>query len=561
MKRDLSRLSGIDHDLLIVGGGIHGACAAREAALRGLSVALVEQEDFGHATSANSQKIVHGGLRYLQSMDLPRMRESVEERRTLLRIAPHLVHPLPCLMPTYGHGRRGPAAMSAAFLINDLVTCDRNDGLVDPGRRIPRCQVVSRDRCLRLAPGIPAEGLTGGALWQDGQMYDAERLTLSFVLSAAEHGADVANYVRATGFVREGSRVAGVTAEDVLTGQPFAIRARLVINASGPWVNRVLTPLGRRAGPRETSFVKGLSLVTRRLPNEVALALASRSERGGTEGLLFLTPWRHRSLVGCIYSAYAGDPEDCEATEDEIRELLRAVNLAYPPARLAPEDVCLVHVGLLPAAPPGTRGRPWSLERHSRIVDHRQSDGIEGLVSLIGVKYTTARGVAEKAVDLAAQRLRRGAGRSRSRSSETAVHGGRIERFEDFLNGVLRARPFGLGEPALRHLVRSYGAAYAEVLEWVKADATLAEPLDGSTEVVKAEVIHGIRSEMAMTLRDVVFRRTGLGSTGHPGAACLESCAAVMARECGWTRERARGQVAEVEARFAGHEGAARVVA
>jgi glycerol-3-phosphate dehydrogenase len=555
MKRDLERLSRTHYDLLVVGGGIHGACVAWDAALRGLSVALVEQGDFGHATSANSQKIVHGGLRYLQSMDLARLRESVHERRTLLRIAPHLVHPLPCLMPTYGNGLRSRAAMSIAFLINDLLSSRRNDGIIDPARQIPRCRVISREECLQLAPGISEQGLTGGALWHDAQMYSPERLTLTLVMSAAERGADVANYIKATGFLGDDNEITGIAAEDLLTAESITIRARLVINASGPWIYRVLEPLQRRVASRTTHFVKAVAFVTRRLPNRVALALESRAEPSRTEGLLFITPWQDRSLIGCIYGAYAGDPEGCRATEDEIHQMLHEVNLAYPEARLAYEDVYLVHAGLLPAGPSGAP----AVERHSRILDHKRADGVDGLISVIGVKYTTARGVAEKAVDLAMTKLQRAL--VSSTSHQSPIYGGGIERFGELVERVLGARPLGLSEAVLRHLLHSYGAAYSEVLEWVKGDATLAEPIEGSTEVIKAEVVHGIRQEMAMTLGDVVFRRTGLGSAGHPGGASLKSCAAVMARECGWNHQRALKEVAEVETRFPGHQDAALVVA
>ena len=173
MIRNLSQLQGRKFDVLVVGGGIYGVCTAWDAALRGLSVALVEKGDFGSATSSNSLKIIHGGLRYLQHADLKRVRESTAERRTLMRIAPHLVHPMPCLMPTYGHALKGKEAMAVALFLNDLVCFDRN-GLSDPQKHIPRGRVISKKECMSLIPGVNERELSGGALWYDCQLYNSE---------------------------------------------------------------------------------------------------------------------------------------------------------------------------------------------------------------------------------------------------------------------------------------------------------------------------------------------------------------------------------------------------
>jgi len=194
MRRGIDRLASEEFDLLIVGAGIYGACAAWDASLRGLRVALIDRGDFGGATSQHSQKTIHGGLRYLQQADLKRMRESIRERRTLMRIAPQFVSPFPCVMPTYGHLTRGREALAVAMLANDLVGLDRNR-IDDPAKRIPRGRTVSRRRVLELLPGIPTKGLTGGAVWHDCQAHNTERLLLSFVLGACEKGAAAATYV------------------------------------------------------------------------------------------------------------------------------------------------------------------------------------------------------------------------------------------------------------------------------------------------------------------------------------------------------------------------------
>ncbi|HEX6434037.1 MAG TPA: FAD-dependent oxidoreductase, partial [Gemmatimonadales bacterium] len=231
MRRDLSPFLETTYDLLVIGAGIHGACIAWDAALRGLSVAVVDRGDFGAGTSANSLRIVHGGLRYLARGDFGRMRESIRERSTLLRIAPGLVEPLPVLIPTYRHRLRGRSAMGLALLLNELVSLGRNRGL-PPDRAIPSGHLLSREECLRVYPWFFRQGLTGGALWYDARLRHPERLTLSFVRSAADLGAVAANYVRVDRLLVRGGNVEGASVTDLIGGAEFAIRSQAVVVAA-----------------------------------------------------------------------------------------------------------------------------------------------------------------------------------------------------------------------------------------------------------------------------------------------------------------------------------------
>ena len=547
MKRDLGRCSMNRYDLLIIGGGIYGACAAWDATLRGLSVALVEQGDFGHATSAKTQKIVHGGLRYLQTFDFTRMRQSLCERRTLLNIAAHLVHPMPFLMPLYRNdGLRSRPVMAAALLLNDLVACDRNRGLKDPQQRLPRSRIISRRDCLRLIPGLPEQGVTGGALWYDAQMHNSERLTLSFVLSAAEAGADVANYVTVTGLLRQGDRISGVQAVDALTGRSLAIQSRVVLNATGPWVGRMWNSGDGFRHAQPLRFLKAMNLVTRSVsPQGIALGVASRRQNQPTgRGLLFITPWRGHSIVGTAYAPHDGEPGHCPVSDEEIRALIEDVNLAYPAARLTRDDVVSVQVGLVPAAD-GTRG---TLMRY-RILDHDRLDGLKGLISVIGVKYTTARDVAKRCVDVVFKKLDRRPPRSLSHA--TPLYGGHVGSFDRFLDEACAERLWDLSAPVIRHVVYSYGSCYLDVLRLIRENLAWGETVAGSSEVLKAEVIYSVRNELAVTLADVIFRRTDLGTLGDPGRACLEECAALMAAELGWDDARREREITGVQAAFA----------
>ena len=530
LLRDLAALAADHYDVLIVGGGIYGAALAWEAASRGLHVALVEKADFGAETSANSLKIIHGGLRYLQHADLKRLRESSRERRALLRIAPHLVHPLPTVVPAYGHGVRGREALALAVAANDLLSADRHRGLADPQKRIPRGQVLSRERMLALAPGIEREGLTGGVLYYDAQVMSAERLPLAFLRSAIERGARVANYAEATGLLREGERVIGAQVTDRLTGEVFEVRARLVVGAAGPWVNRLLD----RAGvPQRVGHVKAINVIVPPLFEQVAVGLPSRSRDGGR--LFFVAPWRGVSLVGTYYVPAGDDPDALHVTREEVEAFLAAVNRAYPPAGLAAEYVTFVHAGLLPAKGSGTR-----LARRPVIREHGP-DGAPGLLTVVGVKYTTARAVAERTVN----RIFRLGGQTppRSISATTPLYGGDIERFDDFLREQVRQDSLGIGEGGVMRLVYHYGSALPDVLRY-------ADGGRGPDAALRAEVLYAVREEMAQTLADVVLRRTGLGTAGHPGETTLRRCAGLMAAELGWSEARIRQEIEDVNAAY-----------
>jgi len=535
MQRDLAALADRHFDLLIVGGGIHGAWVAWDAALRGLSVALIDRGDFGHATSANSLKTVHGGLRYLRDGDLGLVRRMIRERRTLLLVAPHLVRPLPCLMPTYRSRGKRPELMAAALLLNDLAGYDRNRGL-DPARTLPRSRILSRGEALELMPGLPREGLSGAALWYDAQLYSSERLTVAVVRSAVGAGAVVANYLRADSLHLEGGRVVGVWARDLLCDVPLAIRARLVVNAAGPWAGELLGPLAARRPPFRLSTA--MNLITHQIVSGVAVGIPSPG-KGRT---LFLAPWRGYTLVGTAHAPYMGHPDADQATAGEIEHFVDEVNEAYPAAQLRPDDVIAVQRGILPAGPPAGAS-DIHLVRRGHVFDHGREQGVEGLLTAVGVKYTTARHVAEQVVDRALAKL----GRSPQPCAThvTPLFGGAIDRFADFSQRQELDRPAELAPRVIRQLVSSYGAAYTDVLAIIREQPELAQSLGASAPVIGAEVVHAVRQEMAVHLTDVVLRRVGVGLPGELEPAALRRCAEIMARELSWSPAR---RAREVEA-------------
>jgi glycerol-3-phosphate dehydrogenase len=560
MKRNLNDLCRKEHDVIVVGGGIFGACAAWDASLRGLKVALVEKNDFSHATSANHLKMVHGGIRYLQHGDVYRVRESCRERTALLKIAPHLVSPLPIMMPTYGWGKRGKAVLGAGVSLYDLLTLDRNRGISDSSRRIPRGRLVTREEVRNAFPAIDPDGLTGAALFCDAQMYNPPRLALSFVRSAAENGAAVANHVEVTGFLRNGACVAGVSATDLLGREELEIRGKVVLNAAGPWAARLLEGgLGLRLKPKPVFSRDVCFVVSRRISEKYALACQTRSRdadailsRGGRH--LFLAPWRGHTLVGVWHGVYEGSPDRVAVSQEELQAFLDETNAAYPGLSLGLKDVTMVNAGLILFAEHRGGASDIRFGKRSLLIDHEPEHRIGRLITLIGVRATTARGMAKKAVDLAFRKL--GVPTAPSRTDTTPVFGGRIERFDRFMEQAVAARPFGLDRELMEGIVRNYGCEYPAVLGYVEGDAGLAGRITGSS-VLRAEVLHAVREEMAGTLGDVVFRRTDLGTGCDPGKAALLECARLMAAEMGWDEARIADEVSGVEKELGRHRAVA----
>ena len=534
--RDLARLESDRYDLLIVGGGIHGLASAYDAASRGLRVALVEADDFGGGASFNHQKTAHGGLRSLGSLQLIRARESIRERRALARIAPWFLRPLPFLTGTYRSATKNRLALRAAFRLDAWLARRRNDG-VEPELHLPRARLVSKAATLRLFPGIHRDGLTGGAQWYDYQMVEADRLTLAFATGADRAGADLANHVEAIGAIKEAGRIAGVTARDTLTGATLTIRAAVTLNAAGAHAGDIMRLFGVE---HPFPLLKAMNLVTSRPASDMALAAPARDGR-----MLTLTPWRGRALVGTSQSSNFVQPGDVRVNAAEIEAFVAEANHAFPALKLGRADVTLVHRGVVPAAR-RRDGRP-DLKASTEILDHA-ADGAAGAITLIGVKYTTARAAAERAVDAVARRLDR-----RLPPSRTAVKtlpGAGIADHEALAIESARAARLDVPLPLIRHLIRLYAEAAPAVIRLMQQRADLGAPLDPQVDTIGAEVLHVIRNETALRLTDILVRRTGLGADGPPPPGAIERAARIATEELGWDDARAADEIAAVQSLY-----------
>ncbi len=542
MQRDLRRLADTAFDLLVIGGGIYGAAAAWDATQRGLSVALVDRRDFGGGTSFNSAKTLHGGVRALQSGNVAELRLFVRERRALSNIVPHLVQPLPFVIPTYARIERNRWLMRLYFALNDLIAHDRNN-VRDPALQLPSSRLLSRDECLALSPSIDPTDVTGGIEWHDCQMYNSDRVTLSFLLSATQAGAVVANYAEVVGLAWDGDRLRGARVRDCAEPpdgadeRPFDIQARVVLNCAGPWAAELLTGIApRAAGTLSSPLSKAMNLVTKR---QIVSTHAVGAAAGGR--LLFIAPWRGYAIVGTSHDPFHGTAGALSVTSEDVARFLREVAEAFPRAGLGPADIGLVHRGLLPA----TNGHDVpTLLKTSQVRDHR-ADGAAGVVSVLGVRYTTARDTAQRAVDVVFDVL--GNTSRPCRTAGTPLVGGDTADIATLLNEAAHAAPDHVTVPTTARLVRSYGTSYRRLLDQLGSTPDDARALGTACDVTRGEVRHAVRAEMALTLGDAVLRRTEAASAGHPGRDALEAAAAVMSEERGWAAARTDREIVDVE--------------
>jgi glycerol-3-phosphate dehydrogenase len=529
MLRDLDLLSDRPFDVLVVGGGIYGLTIAYDAAQRGLAVALVERDDFGSGASFNHLRTIHGGLRYLQTLDVKRARESVRERRTLARIAPHAVQPLVFALPITRSITKGKLAMRAGFLLDRLVGVGRNRG-VPPSHRLPRGRVVSRGTAIQRFPGLRRQGLTGAAVWYDYETTEADRLTVAWALAASEHGAVLANHVDATALMTDGRRVTGVRARDQQAGGDLEIGARVTVNATGAAIDRLLTPLGLSA---RVPMLKAMNLVTRREAGEEALGGRTASGR-----MILLVPWKNCALFGTWESEQASAPEADGVTESEIMAFIAELNHAFPSLDLKRQDVTLVHRGIVPAIA-GSDGRV-TLQGHEQVRDHAEN-GVEGLLTVAGTKYTTARAVAERVTDRLLAKLQQAA--VPCRTATTLLPGGGLRDIGLTIGEARREHDAGLPSDTIPHLIAAYGSRYRDLLDLADGHPEWRTRIADAAPVIGAELVWAARREMALTLCDAVVRRTPLGALGYPGDPAAECAARIVGGELRWSEARVREEM------------------
>ena len=540
MKRDITFLQQSSFEAIVIGGGIHGATILHQLAVSGVRAVLLEQNDFATGASNNSLKILHSGLRYLQHLNIKRIRESVRSRKYFMAMAPHLIKPMPCIMPTYGLGIEGKPVMGTALFLFDLISCDRNTG-APPANRVGRGRLLSQKECLQIAPAVRKAGLTGASLWYDDIIVNTERMVLSYLKEAVRHQAVCANYIHAEKICREQNETTGVQVTDRLSGQSFMIQAPLVINAAGPW----LTEIQQRSQQQPTTedFAKAVNIVVdKALFPGYGVGLSGTKEYTDQDAalkrskrLFFFAPWRNKTLIGTTYTYVRGLAEDSQVTENDINELLGEINAIYPAAGLTVKDVIYTHAGKVAAYHPLHNNRQLApqIVKHSEIIDHEQREGIRGLYTIESVKYTTAPAIAAQLGKLLAKK------------GCIPLH--KLKKLSE--------KPDQTLSPAAEAALARYSATYPHILEnYGRIDAaeiflllTSAEDAErmilDQPPLLAAEILHAVQQEMAISLADVVLRRTACGTLGCPPREKLLEIAAVMAPLRGWNDTQAGFEV------------------
>ena len=523
--RALAALAERTFDLLVIGGGITGAGVARDAALRGLSVALVERDDFASGTSSRSSRLIHGGLRYLEHGYVHLVLEASTERRLLLRLAPHLVRPLPFTWPVYRGARVARWKLAAGLALYDALALFRNVG---------RHRRLSANEVARREPALARDGLVGGAAYFDAATDDA-RLTLANALGAAAAGAIVVNHAEARALTVENGRATGAVIVDRLAsaGPRIAVSARAIVNATGPWTD-VIRRLEDPAGVATVRGTKGahVAVPRDRIGNRDALTLLSPIDGR----VMFVLPAGTNAIIGTTDTHTTVPPDDVRASERDVRYLLESVNAFFPAARLTAPDVVSAWAGIRPLIASGFGDGPASASREHAIVRSAR-----GVIAVTGGKLTTHRLMAAQVVDEVLGTL--GRGRCRSPTESVPLPGGDIASISDEI--ALATADVGSAGLA-RHLVEAYGTGWRAVWDIATDDRALAQPLVPGLHYLRAELVHGVTREMACTLADLLVRRTHVAfETKDRGRAAATEAARIVAPLLRWSGDEITASLAD----------------
>jgi len=502
-------MPGSSFDLIIIGAGINGAGIARDASMRGLTVLLIDKADLSSGTTSFSTRLIHGGLRYLEHFEFGLIRESLRERENLLRIAPHLVKAIPILIPIYKRGTRGRTTIQAGMIAYDILSFDK---------KLPRHRMLKRVETQAQYPGLNPDGLVGAAVYYDCQVEFPERLVLENILSAKEHGAEVLTYTRVTKledgvveFVQEGHDV------KIVSGN-------VVVNAAGPWVDRVLA---HSETQRLIGGTKGSHIVVDSFPGAPSTAVYVEAESDHRP--FFVIPWNHSYLIGTTDVRFENDLDEVSSEMWEVDYLLTETNRVFPDAHLQRSNVCYTYSGVRPL--------PFTSDEDARKITRRhfirEDIGNRNLLSIIGGKLTTYRSLAEECLDLVFQKLGRKA--PPCQTCEIPLPGALDLTLPDTK----------LPEAVTRRLERIYGSRTRLLLDLCRDRPGLAKPFNKAGDALSAEVVFSFENELAQTLSDCLLRRTMLGLNRDLAIGDDEVAAEIGKHFLGWSNERAQQELSD----------------
>ncbi len=515
-----------NYDLIVVGAGINGTGIARDAAMRGLSVLLLDKTDLAAGTTSWSSRLIHGGLRYLEYYEISLVRESLRERERLLRVAPHLVHPLPLTIPIYQWHQRGPLLIRAGMVAYDVLSYDKS---------LPRHHMMTPDQALQHEPGLSRDGLTGAARYYDAQVEFPERVAVENTIDAAAWKADIRTGAEVVDLIVEAGVVKGVVWRDA-DGTEHRARGAMTVNVAGPWVDRVLAELDLAEMPRLIGGTKGSHIVVDPFPGAPSDALYIEAKQDGRP--YFIIPWNNLYLIGTTDIRYDGDLDRIEPTEEEIGYLLYETNVAIPGAGLERDDVLYAYAGLRPL-PYQPEGKESGITRRHIIKDHAPQ--VEGLISIVGGKLTTYRNLAEQTVDAVYDKLGRKATPSPTRKAPFPGAVGNIERVR---RELASSGPDWLEPRSADYLLRIYGTRAEHIVALAARSGPAAQRIvDDESGLIAAAVTFAFEHEFARTLTDVIMRRTMIGYGRGAGLDAADAVAAVAVENGVWDEAESARQV------------------
>lgn len=539
-KRDTNSLTEREFDVCIVGAGISGAWLALHCARSGLSTAIIEKGDFASQTSSSSSKLLHGGVRYLQQFQLGKVRESAIERAHYLYAAAHQSTPVPFAIPTYRDFVRSKFFLRCGMIAYQALCLGENKIIGSAEETLPPVSSVSRKGMNELYDMGDIDH-TGAVVFYERHMINSERVVLSILKTASEHGAKVVNYTKANHYLMDGGKVTGLDATDLISNSNLRINAKLVINAAGPWIDSLNGSLTKEATKSSIDgFAVGSHIITRKVSDH-AIALTTkhqsnaRIDRGGRH--IFIIPWRDYSLIGTSYDEIDKPRENLSPETAHVEQLLEAVNEALPKARLTKEDLVSGYSGLYPLRTDNIQSTVYQGSGEYQIIDHSQSDELDGLVTALGAKFTTGRKLSTLTMKLVSKKLNRQADLGKVR-----LFNANYSSLNQFIGQKTALYSHLLSEKTIRHLISHFGSELDSLMESCAQDTSALKPIcEGQCDIL-GQVDWAVKKEQAETLSDVIFRRTSVGFLGISEAE-VAAVAQRMSAILSWSDERLQDEI------------------
>ena len=524
------------YDIIVIGGGITGVCVAYEAATRGLKVALFEKDDFGQATSAATSKLIHGGLRYLKNFEYGLVRESLTERKVWENIAPNFVYPIPFMVPTYSNLKSNKVVLFIGMVLYDLLSLDKAFTW-DDSKKLPLHKTISASKTLKLETCVPNKKLTGSSIYYDCQNINPERLTLGVLKSAMVLGAKASNYARVKSFVINENEVKGVNVVDLITQKEHRFTADITINCTGPWTDIVLNSANSNTANNQHHIRRseGIHILTKKLCHKHAITIMTKDGRH-----VMIMPWRNHTLIGTTDKVYHGSPDDYCVTRESIQGLIDEINENFGFEKLKYSDVQFAYGGLRPLVDDQTK-ESYETSRKYEIYDNSK-EGLDGLITVEGGKYTTSRKLASQTINVVAKKLKRDLGLSVT--NKRYLSDSDIKNMESFIKQLVLRYP-QFSEATINYIGRNYGLQCHTIFRLAMYDKPLAQVLNDDGEIL-AEVVYVLKKEMAYTLTDVFFRRTGLGTLGFPGGETFTLVMNTVKDFFKWDEKRTQDEIDKV---------------